>query len=211
MMKILPSVASADPLHLAGEIDRLKGWPDLHFDIEDGNFTPNLTHGQKTLEAVSAYIVPRKLDVHLMVSEPLAWLPVIEKCSASSVCAHLEALRFPLLFLNGARERGMKAGLALNLGTPWQAVLPFADCMDYLLVMTSEPDARGEHLNAKAYDKALEAAASLPLPVYADGGLTVEKAIGLLHAGASGCVLGRAVFQAEDPAALLCMIQNESN
>ena len=196
-------------MRLADEIDRLQGWPNLHFDIEDGNFTPNITFGQKTLFEMGRYVAPRRLDVHLMVNEPLNWLPAVRASGAESVTAHIEALRFPLLFLNAARDMGLKAGLALNLATPWQAVLPFQTSMDRLLVMTSEPDGKGEMLNGTALEKALEAAKQLPIAVYADGGLGLAEAVQLRKAGAAGCVMGRTIFKNREPAKIIEMMQNE--
>lgn len=198
-MRLLPSLASADPLRLADEIKSLGDWEDLHFDIEDGNFTPNLTFGQKTLRATARAFPEKRLDVHLMTSQPLNWLEVAAESRAYSVCAHLEALRFPLLFLEQARKLGLKAGLALNLGTPVQFAEPFLDRMDYLLIMTAEPDGQGEKLNVRALEKAKEAAGRLSLPVFVDGGLTKEAVNVLRQAGAAGCVLGRQVFQSDDP------------
>ena len=198
-MKIYPSIASADILRVAQEIDRLQDWPWFHFDIEDGNFTPNITFGQKMLRSVSAYIAPRKLDVHLMTSNPMSWLPVLRECGVESVCAHLEALRFPLLFLNSARDMGMKAGLAINISTGLESIAPFINSMDTLLVMTAEPDSRGEELNQHALEKAAKAAATMPIHVMADGNLNQEALAYLSCAGVYGCVLGRLVFRADDP------------
>ena len=198
-MIILPSIASADLLHIAREIDRLGDWPYLHFDIEDGNFTPNITFGQKMLAKVGAYIAPRRMDVHMMATDPLALLPFIRDAGAMSVSAHLEALRFPLRFLNTARDMGMRAGLALNVGTPLSAVEPFLEAMDFLLVMTAEPDARGEALQPHALQKALTAAGTLPVDVIADGALNEEAVHALDAAGAYGCVLGRLVFRSDTP------------
>jgi ribulose-phosphate 3-epimerase len=200
-MRLLASLASADLLELGREIERLGDWPDFHFDIEDGNFTPNLTFGQKMLRAVSAKIAPRRLDVHMMVNHPLAFLPVLAEANVASVSAHLEALRFPLEFLNGARSLGMQAGLALNIGTPWEAVLPYAHAMDFLLVMTAEPDGLGEKLNETAVEKAMAAAARMP--VYVDGALDHQTVARLAEAGIAGCVLGRLVFRTPDPLAAI--------
>lgn len=196
-MRLLASLASADVLQIGREIERLGDWPDLHFDIEDGNFTPNITFGLKMLRAVAEKCNPRRLDVHMMVSHPLPYLPELHKANVQSVSTHLEALRYPLRFLNEARALGMKAGLALNLGTPWEAVLPFAHAMDYLVVMTAEPDGLGEQLNQLAVQKAIDAAGHLP--VYADGALNPEALHRLANAGAEGCVLGRLAFQTENP------------
>ncbi len=202
-MKLLPSIASANVLQIGEEIERLGDWQDLHFDIEDGNFTPNITFGQKMLQYVSKAIAPRQLDVHMMAMRPLELLPALMEANVKGACAHLEALRFPLLFLNGARQAGMEAGLALNFATPLEALHPFLPQMDYLLVMTSEPDNAGERLNTQAFQKALKAAESLPVPVYADGALGESEVLALSKAGAAGCVLGRLVFGSPDPALAL--------
>lgn len=198
-MKLFASIASADPLNLAGEIGKLNQWPWLHFDIEDGNFTPNLTFGQKTLAAAGRLAAPRRLDVHLMTANPLAFLEPVHESGAASVCAHLEALRFPLLFLNRARQMGLKAGLALNLGTPLSAAASFLEALDYLLVMTAEPDGQGEQLSRAALTKAMTAARELPVQVLADGALDDGAVSALAGAGAAGCVLGRLVFGAPAP------------
>lgn len=202
-MRLLPSIASANVLQIGEEIGRLGDWPDLHFDIEDGNFTPNITFGQKMMKNVSRAIAPRQLDVHMMAMRPLELLPALKEANVKSACAHLEALRFPLQFLNGVRQAGMKAGLALNFATPLEAVQPFLPQIDYLLVMTSEPDNAGEPLNTLAFHKALKAAESLPVPVYADGALGENEVLALHKAGAAGCVLGRLVFGSPDPALTL--------
>ncbi len=202
-MKILPSIASADVLHIAEEISRL-GFPrTLHFDVEDGNFTPNLTFGQKMMRAVGGFVHPGRLDVHLMTTEPERFLETAAESGAESICAHLEAMRFPLVFLNKARRLGMKAGLALNIGTPVEVVTPFLASTDFLLVMTAEPDDQGETLSDYALGKAMAAAENLRIPVYADGALNEQALEKLKAAGAAGCVVGRLVFRSEDPAARL--------
>ncbi len=202
-MKLYPSLASADPLRIAAEIDRLDGWPDLHYDMEDGNFTPNITFGQKTLLAAAAYAAPRAMDVHMMARDPLSLLPAAARAKATSVSAHLEALPYPLRFLNSAKRLGMRAGLAINFSTPLDAVSPFARDMDFLLVMTAEPDENGELLHPAAYEKALSAAQKLPFPVHVDGGLGGAEVVALARAGAAGCVLGRLIFQSASPAKTL--------
>ena len=98
-MEIFASLASANVLELRQEIKRLGDWPHIHFDIEDGNFTPNITFGLKMLRAVAREIAPRQLDVHLMANHPVEMLGELAKAGVASVSAHLEALRFPLVFL----------------------------------------------------------------------------------------------------------------
>ena len=204
-MRLLASLASADVLDIRHEIARLGDWPDIHFDIEDGNFTPNITFGLKTMRGVAEAIAPRRLDVHMMVKHPMPYLSALASANVASVSTHLEALRYPMVFLQTVRDLGMQAGLALNIGTPWQSVVPYADHMDFLLVMTAEPDGQGEQLNQYAVDKAIEAAGTFS--VFVDGALNRETVIRLARAGVSGCVLGRYVFSSGDPKRTLYELQ----
>ena len=139
MLKITPSIASGDPLAIRSELIRLQPLGRLHLDIEDGNFIDNITFGKKTVCAI-AQAFSGALDVHLMTTEPERCLSWLAQAHVQAVCGHLEALPYPKRFLSQTRKLGMKAGLALNLKTHPEEVLPYADCLDYVLVMTSEPD-----------------------------------------------------------------------
>lgn len=198
-MEFAASIASADLMHIGDELRRLKEWPHVHFDIEDGNFTPNITFGLSLLRAAAKLISPTRMGLHLMANHPMDLLPELAELGVPRVFAHLEALPFPLLFLNRAKSLGMRAGLALNIQTPLSMLDPFMPAIDEVLVMTAEPDNAGEKLWAPGLDKAVAAARTLPIPVWADGGLTEETIRVLFKAGASGCVLGRAVFNSGDP------------
>lgn len=200
-MKLIPSIASADPLHLGDELKRIAEWPYLHIDIEDGNFIPNITFGMKTVSAICKQAVNSIIDVHLMTTDPFFWLKQLEGKPLRSVSAHIEVLPYPLQFIHLAHSLGMKAGLALNIKTPLSIVEPFLGLADYLLFMTSEPDGAGEELYAPALDRAIKAAIRLQgdVEIYADGGLTRCALRELSKAGAKGAVLGRLVFSAEDP------------
>jgi len=200
-MKLLPSIASANQLQLKDEMDRIAHWPSLHIDIEDGNFTPNITFGMKTLSAICEYSRDKLIDVHLMTTNPCFWLEQLAGKPIYSVSAHIEALPFPMLFINRAHALGMKAGLALNIKNSGTDTEPFWELADYILVMTSEPDCAKEELYRPAVDKAIRLAAKIPknLELYVDGGLTPEALDELNKAGAAGAVLGRLVFSADDP------------
>jgi len=200
-MHFLPSIASADQLRLGEEIRRLGDWPLLHLDIEDGNFTPNITFGLKTARAVAGAAEGKYLDAHLMVTNPLDYLEPLASLGIRQICAHLEALPYPLIFLNRARELHMKVGLALNLSTPLSFLDPFLDVMDYALLMTSEADGRGEQLYEPAVGRVLALAEKhgRRIQILADGGLDIPTLKRLAHAGVSGVVLGRLVFGAADP------------
>ena len=200
-MELYPSLASSDPLCFRSTIEQLNDWPYLHLDIEDGNFIPNLTFGIKTVKAVCNTAPNKKLDVHLMVRNPCEWLERLGQLPIKRVAAHIEALEYPLVFLNRAKQLGFEVGLALNIRTSIHDVQPFLQKVDYLLIMTSEPDANGELLYEPALCKAI-AACRLNgdhVQIVADGGLDEKSLLRLRQVGCSGAVLGRLVFESKDP------------
>ena len=200
-MILYPSIASGNVLNLQDSLEKTKNWPYLHIDIEDGNFVPNITFGMKTVRAICAAARGRIIDVHMMVTDPVSYLEALAECGVTSVNAHIEALDYPMVFLNRARSLGMKAGLALNMKTPVSQTEIFWPVMDSLLLMTSEPDGGAENLYESAYRRVLEAAELLPdsVRLMVDGGIKADKLAGLSSAGVSSVVLGREVFSAERP------------
>lgn len=205
MIKIMPSVASADPLNLGQAIKDIGSWPYLHIDIEDGNFVPNITFGMKCVRAICETASEKEIQVHLLVCRPEEYLNDLAKCGVDAVIAHIETLRYPMQFLNLCHSLGMKSGLALNIKTPVDTTKFFWGLTDQLLLMTSEPDERGEELYRPALERVAETASVLPenIELFADGGLTMEELAKLNDAGISGAVLGRLVFQSRMPGNIL--------
>lgn len=199
-IRLIPSIASADQLHIGDEIDRVRGWDRLHIDIEDGNFVPNITFGEKTVRAISRTAV-RELDVHLLANAPCQYLKMMEECGIRTAAAHIEALPYPLEFLNGAKNAGMKAGLALNFATPAEAVSVFSDALDYVIVMTAEPDAGSQTFYPPILQKIRRLRAILPegKEIWADGGINRSNMVSAAEAGADTLIMGRCVFGADDP------------
>lgn len=205
-MQIIPSIASANQLEIGNEICRLKDWPVLHVDIEDGNFTPNITFGLKTLKKISEVYGLKYLDVHLIVNNPCDYLESIAEYGVKMVTAHIEALPYPMLFINRARRLGLKTGLAINIKTNASEIIPFLPILDHVLVMTAEPDNNNEALYPTALEKAINIAKSLPSPVelYVDGALNVESLRKLNKVRVAGAIIGRSVFSSDDPYQHLC-------
>ena len=112
-MKIFPSLASADQLKLREEIEKLKNHTYLHYDIEDGNFVPNITFGLGTVR-LAAEVTEASMDAHLMVQNPLDYLNDLQACGFKAVAVHWEALDYPSRIITEIKRRGMKAGIALN-------------------------------------------------------------------------------------------------
>lgn len=200
MARIIPSLASADPLRMAEQIGRLGEHPFLHLDIEDGNFIPNITFGMKTVRAVSGF-TDKELDAHLMVTNPGDYLEELSENRVKRIAFHIEAVPYPAVYLNRIRERGGKAGLAFNCMEPVDSALPYEDSLDYVLIMTSEPDGREQAFNPYMLKKIRRAREifSDRIEIMVDGGISEETAKQAAEAGADILVMGRAVWGAEEP------------
>jgi len=201
-LKIYPSLASADPLNLENEIKRLGDFPNLHIDIEDGNFVPNITFGIKTFERVVNYLDGKKnLDVHLFVSNPEVWIDRVALTAVKKIALPIEALPYPMEVLQQIRNYGIEAGVGLNFSTSADAILPYLTHIDYVIVMTAEPDGLGMKFNPYMLKKiaCLKSLIGDEKQIWADGGISKDTVKSVYEAGASNVVLGRAVFGEEDP------------
>ncbi len=204
-MRLFPSIASSNCLAYGRELERIREWRTLHVDIEDGNFTPNITFGLKTAKAICGEAAGKDIQVHLMTTEPGRYVEALASYGVKTVFAHIEALDYPMVFINLCHQLGMEAGLAFNIKTPVSSAEPFYPLIDAVLVMTSEPDGGGECVYRPAVEKALRAIESVPkgVKVVTDGGLRGPEVAQLTAAGAYGTVLGRLVFEANDPMEVL--------
>lgn len=194
---IIPSIASADPLNLQGEIDRIRDIPNLHLDIEDGCFVPNLTFGMKTVGRIAEYTRDKKaVDAHLFVMRPELWIDPLAECGVKSLAIQIESLTYPLAALNRIHQKGMKAGLGLNFATPAQVVLPFLPHLDYIIVMTAEPDGEGMIFYPEMLKKIeiLSRYIGERQEIWADGGIDYDTLSTVAEAGASTVIMGRHFF-----------------
>jgi ribulose-phosphate 3-epimerase len=209
-VKLAPSILSADFSRLGQAVQDIEraGADWVHVDVMDGHFVPNLTFGPKMVADLSrATGLP--LDVHLMIERPDDWVERYVEAGAAYVTVHIEALRDAHDTLARIRERGAGAGLTLNPETPIEAVLPFLDEVDLLLVMSVHPGFGGQQLIADTLEKvrALRRALderTLGAELEVDGGIKVHNAAQVAAAGASVLVAGSAVFEDPDgPAAAI--------
>jgi ribulose-phosphate 3-epimerase len=201
MLVISPSLLSGNLLNLESQLDSLKGLRNLHLDIDDGNFVRGISFGMPIIEAIARYTrVP--LDAHLEVLNPCDYVEALCKSGVKRICAHIEALPFPSLFLSDVRRRGGAAGLALNLKTPVEQVSPYIDQLDYLLLVSVEADYDGLPFRRGTLAKIRRARSLLPdtIPIWVDGGVGESTMRDVIECGADGLVMGRAVFGAADPA-----------
>ena len=199
-MKIIPSIASANPLAIGNEIDRLGNIGFLHLDIEDGNFCPSMTFGMDTVRAIAGH-THAELDAHLMVTNPLDYVDSLCDCRIERMAAHIEALPYPAKFLGKVQSRGKKAGLALNLKTDISGLEAFSDQLDYVLFLTNEPDFAGLKFKEYCLKKIFLCRTLLPkhISLWADGGITPELLPQLQDCGVDTVIMGRAIFEADFP------------
>ena len=211
MIKIAPSILSADFAALASDIARVEagGADQLHVDVMDGRFVPNITIGPLVVAAIRKR-TRLPLDVHLMIVEPERYVAEFVAAGADMVTVHVEACTHLQRTLAHIRELGARAGVALNPSTPPSALEYILDDLDLVLVMSVNPGFGGQSFIPSAHRKIRELRKLLGtrlVDVSVDGGVKAGLAKSLAEDGASTLVAGSAVFGAADPAAAVRAIR----
>lgn len=204
MVKIAPSILSADFTRLGEDINSIRDADYLHFDVMDGIFVPNISIGIPVLESVRKY-TEMALDVHLMITQPVRYVVDFISAGADLVVIHTEAdtpenTEKALALIKNA---GKRAGLAIKPKTLAESVLPYLDRLDLVLVMTVEPGFGGQRfmedmLPKIAFLRREIDARALCCELEVDGGINRETAKLCTDAGADVLVAGSAVFGAKD-------------
>lgn len=204
-MRIAPSILAADMADLAAALDVCErgGADEVHFDVMDGHFVPNLTIGLPVLEAL-ARRTELPLDVHLMVSNPEALLDDWLDAGADCLLVHQEAAVHLDRLLGRIRERGAKAGVVLNPATPVETLTDVLPAVDRVLLMSVNPGFGGQKFLPYVLDKARRLADTirrrgLTVEIALDGGVAPSNVRRIAEAGVDLCVAGSSVFGADDP------------
>jgi len=204
LVKIAPSILSADFRNLAGEIKAVeKAGADLiHLDIMDGHFVPNITFGPMIVKFVRL-CTKLPLDVHLMIDNPDLYLEKFVEAGADYLTVHLEGNRNLHRTLTRIKSLGVKNGCVLNPATPFCLVKPIMGELDLLLLMSVNPGFGGQKFIPEVLDKIKEAEKflkdnNLRIEIEVDGGVNPLTAGKAKRAGATIFVAGDAVFKAAD-------------
>ncbi len=208
MTQIAPSLLSADFLHLEESIETVNKNADIfHLDIMDGVFVPNISFGFPVVEAV-ARKAEKPMDVHLMIVEPEKYAERFAKVGASMISFHLNASSDPAALLRKIRSLGVRPGLVINPDIPVESLFPYLEDCDYILLMSVFAGFGGQKFIEDTYDRVRTLKAEirrrgLTVLIEVDGGVYTTNSAALVEAGVDILVAGSAVFNAEDPAAVI--------
>jgi len=197
VVSIAPSMLGADFGEMRKAAEMVASHSSyLHMDVMDGHFVPNLTMGPDLVKSLKG-IAP--LDVHLMVTDPSDFINDFTEAGAEIISIHVEANN-PDKALKLIKEKGLKAGIALNPSTPEDSIEPFVEEADIILVMSVEPGYCGQSFHKKAIDRVKNYKEKYPDKIIeVDGGVGPENSRVLREAGADILVAGSAIFGSENP------------
>lgn len=197
---LAPSILAADFKVLGQEMKKTEenGARYLHFDVMDGMFVPSISFGMPVLASIHD-VTDQVMDVHLMVQEPIRYIEAFKKAGADLVTVHLEACEDVKATIDKIRECSLKVGLSICPETAAEAVEPYLEDVDMILVMSVHPGFGGQKFIPESLDKIRKIRAmieekGLSVDIQVDGGIYLTNVREVLDAGANVIVAGSAVF-----------------
>lgn len=213
MIKIFPSLISADLLHLAHAIDQLEPYSDgFHLDVMDDHFVPNLTWGPMFITAIAQW-TQKPLFVHLMVENPAQWLKRLELKPHDTLAFHIENKVDHKKLLKQIKENKIKACLAINPKTPVKEIFTYASEIDQVLLMSVDPGFSGQQFLPSSIERIYSLANyraqhQLSFEIVVDGGINTTTIGDAVSAGADQVCVASAIFSRNDPGENLQQLRN---
>ena len=216
MIKIAPSIISADFAKLGEEVQSISSAEYIHFDVMDGSFVPNMSLGFPLLQSLRK-ITDQVLDVHLMIVNPVRYAKRYAEAGADIVVFHVEADQPQDLFtaIDDVKAAGKKVGLSIKPKTPASVLIPYLPLIDVVLVMTVEPGFGGQKFMEDQVPKIAEVKKLIMdggyvCDIEVDGGINPDTAKKVVAAGANVLVAGSDVFKQADRNARIAQLRGEA-
>jgi ribulose-phosphate 3-epimerase len=214
MSIVAPSLLASNFLNLEAECKMLNeseaDW--FHLDVMDGRFVPNISFGLPFISQLRK-ATTKSFDVHLMIEEPEKYAEAFKNAGADRLTVHYEACRNLHRNIQQIKSLGMKAGVAINPHTRVDLLGDIICDVDQILIMSVNPGFGGQHFIDHTYQKIRELKkmlhdCGLNVLIEIDGGVTLENAAAIIHAGANVLVAGNTVFSSPDPKKVISLLKN---
>ena len=214
MIRIAPSILSADFGKLAAEVAAIASADYVHVDVMDGHFVPNLTIGPVVVEAVRR-ATKLTLDVHLMIENADDWVAAYAKAGADIISVHVEACPHLHRTLHQIRDLGKKPSVVLNPATPLEAIEWVLRDVDQVLIMSVNPGFGGQSFIPSALEKIEQLRQRIDdkgytVDIEVDGGIKLDNIAAVAAAGANVFVSGSGVFGTPDYAATIAELRKRA-